>query len=111
MKAIWDRTRYPDDWDIIALEIKERDGWCCRWCGIADGTKLPGRKRPIWLVVAHLGVPHPDGRPGDKRDKMDCRPENLAALCPHCHGQLDADERLPGVRQTKQRRNKRLPAA
>jgi len=48
---MWDRTRYPDNWDEIALQIKEQDGWCCRWCGMADGTRLPGRKRPIWLVT------------------------------------------------------------
>jgi hypothetical protein len=99
---MWDYTRYPPDWDIIALRIKERDGWCCRWCGVEQGAMLPGRTRRVWLGVAHLGVPFPDGRPGDKRNKLDCRPENLATLCPHCHGLLDADERFPGVGQAKQ---------
>ena len=37
------------------------------------------------LTVAHLGVPKPDGTPGDKHDKTDVRDENLAALCPRCH--------------------------
>src|SRR5579884_3456797 len=61
--VMWDYTRYPPDWDIIALRIKERDGWCCRWCGVEQGAMLPGRTRRVWLGVAHLGVPFPDGRP------------------------------------------------
>lgn len=39
----------------------------------------------IILTVHHKGVTRADGTPGDPHDKMDCREENLAALCQRCH--------------------------
>ena len=39
----------------------------------------------VILTVHHIGVVKPDGMPGDPHDKMDCRDENLAALCQRCH--------------------------
>lgn len=42
------------------------------------------------LTVHHIGVPKEDGSPGDPRDKMDCRDENLIALCQLCHLRADA---------------------
>jgi len=92
----WDRSKYPDNWEEISLAIKERDGWQCRWCNAAYGDKQESRKGQeysVVLVVAHLGVPYPDGRPGNKHDKRDCRPENLATLCLSCHALCDAGDR------------------
>ena len=43
------------------------------------------------MTTAHLGVDKPDGTPGDKRDKMDCREENLMAMCPACHLAFDVE--------------------
>lgn len=62
----------------------------------------------IMLTVAHLGVSYPDGRPGDQRDKMDCRDENLAALCQQCHLRYDLQEHRQNAIQT---RLKKLVAA
>lgn len=57
-------------------------------------ARLLGWRRIITIVLttAHLGVPKPDGTPGDKHDKKDCRPENLAALCQKCHLTIDRAE-------------------
>lgn len=45
----------------------------------------------VWLTVHHVGIDKPDGTPGDREDKMDCRDENLAALCQRCHLLADID--------------------
>ena len=57
------------------------------------------------LTVAHLGTAHADGRLGDKHDKMDCRPENLAALCQSCHLTFDVDEHVANARKTRRARS------
>lgn len=48
----------------------------------------------IILTVAHLGVAKPDGASGDKADTMDCREENLAALCQRCHLNFDRADHI-----------------
>lgn len=82
---------YPDDWDRIAREVKDRAGWRCVRCGHpAEAAKLrapcdehcdpdrhpgglnDGRQRI--LTVHHL-----DG------DKSNCAWWNLTALCQVCH--------------------------
>jgi hypothetical protein len=60
----------------------------------------------IVLSVAHLGVDYPDGTPGNKHDKMDCRPENLAALCQRCHLLYDIDEHVTNARVTRRRKKR-----
>jgi 5-methylcytosine-specific restriction endonuclease McrA len=45
----------------------------------------------VVLTVHHIGVDKPDGTPGDRHDKLDCRDENLAALCQRCHFKADWD--------------------
>lgn len=67
-----------------------------------------GRIIQIVLTVAHLGTDRPDGAPGDKHDKMDCRDENLAALCQKCHLNYDRDEHV--LNAAKTRRRKRIEA-
>ena len=58
----------------------------------------------IVLTIAHLGTDYPDGTPGDKTDKMDCRPENLAALCQKCHLTYDIDEHMANAAATRERK-------
>ena len=43
----------------------------------------------VVLTVHHIGITHPDGSAGDPNDKLDCRPENLTALCQRCHLRAD----------------------
>lgn len=127
-----DRSRYPDDWETISARIREREGNRCKWCGaqngaigyrllngefvkIADSAEEVGMQADalaldgfnlirIVLTVAHLGVPRPDGTPGDKNDKMDVRDENLAALCQKCHLNYDRDDHIRNAAETRRRR-------
>lgn len=126
------RERYPENWKEISLAIRERAGWRCEWCGVQNGAigardrygkwwdedaihhlnsddgyflfgEFPKMIRVV-LTVAHLGVPLPDGAPGDKRDKMDCRPENLVALCNKCHLNYDRDEHKHNAAKTRRKK-------
>jgi hypothetical protein len=87
-----------------------------------DGTPIKGSEEPGWvdprqchirvvLTVAHLGAPHPDGTPGNRQDKLDVRPENLAVLCQRCHLNYDRPDniakrqvtfRLKGIRRRRE---------
>ena len=97
--------RYPDDWEKISLRIRsERADWRCEWCGASHGRPHPVTGSRVVLTVAHLGAPLPDGTPGNKRDKMDVRAENLAALCQRCHLNYDRDEHLANAAATRRRR-------
>ena len=81
------RELYPDNWDEIALEIKEAAGWKCEQCGLQ--CRFPGEKFDTHvrtLTVAHIN-----------HVEADCRPENLVALCPRCHLRYD------GYRKAMQR--------
>lgn len=125
-----DRSKYPKDWAQISRRIRfERAKGKCEWCGVAHGhfrnelgqsfetmkefwamwgkrTKMPVVR--VVLTTAHLGVDKPDGSPGDKRDTMDCRDENLAALCQRCHLGFDRDDH---IRSRRTNRRMRLVAA
>lgn len=99
------RKRYPSDWEQISLRIRgERAGWKCEWCGAANGEPHPDTGSKVVLTVAHLGTPHADGRPGNKHDKLDVRPENLAALCQRCHLNYDRDEHVANAARTRRRK-------
>lgn len=120
-----DYSRYPANWNQISLQIREREGQKCKWCGapngqliwrnalnpvewspapeghLADAMALDGQRFvKVVLTVAHLGVPKPDGQPGDKHDKHDVRPENLAALCQRCHLVFDLTEHIENRKRT-----------
>ena len=98
------RERYPADWPAISLRIRERDGWRCKWCAAENGKPHPVTGSKVVLTTAHLGVARPDGSPGDKHDKMDCRPENLASLCQRCHLKFDRDEHMVNAAATRRRK-------
>ena len=127
-----DRSRYPDNWEAISLAIRERAGNRCEWCGVENGAVGARDKHGDWhdenmiegmnsdvgfalfgdfpkiirivLTVAHLGTEKPDGSPGDKHDKMDCRPENLAALCQKCHLDYDREDHIAAAYETRRQR-------
>lgn len=82
-----DRTKYPDDWDEIAVAIKEAAGWRCEKCGKQcrwPGEAFDTHRRT--LTVAHIN-----------HVESDCSDENLVALCPACHLEYD------GYRKAMQR--------
>jgi hypothetical protein len=75
-----DYKKYPPNWrSEIVPRIKERDGNCCKFCGIENYTvKTNGTK--VVLTIAHLDH---DSKNNDVAD------ERLAALCQACHLRYD----------------------
>lgn len=103
-----DYSRYPDNWKAISEHIRfERAGNQCEWCGAENYKPHPETGSKVILTVAHLGIDHPDGTPGDKHDKMDVRPENLAALCQRCHLNYDIDEHIENRKRTLAERKRK----
>ena len=110
----FDKSKYPADWDQIRQQILNRAGHRCEQCGVPNhvwvvrneaGEHWPSEGRSsrdnllrsikyeggvdggcgmkpirIVLTIAHT----------DNPDPMDCRPENLKALCQRDHLRLDA---------------------
>lgn len=110
-----DRNRYPDNWAEISNYIRfERAGGRCEGspdypnCRAKHGELHPETGSLVIITTAHLGVDQPDGTPGDKHNKMDCRFENLAAMCQRCHLNFDRDEHA--INSAKTRREKKLLA-
>ena len=123
------REKYPANWKAISREVRTQAGWCCEQCGakhdnyiIRDASNpanytvldpndgmgcevvaLEGKPTRVIITVHHKGIAKPDGTPGDREDKADCRPENLIALCQRCHLQADEDIRIAKTAQTKAR--------
>lgn len=127
------REAYPPDWEQISLSIRERAGWKCEKCGAPNGEYIQRlRTDPaqwtlfddllnsvptseyddsayyppvrVILTVHHVGVPYPDGTPGDPHDKLDCRPENLQALCQRCHLLADLPLHIANAHRTRRQR-------
>jgi len=118
-----DRSRYPADWEAISVAIRNRDGNCCRFCGVKNaerGARSPqgnwyskteiaemsdaeflrvfqGRSikklSRIVLTVAHLD-----------HDTTNNDPENLAALCQRCHLRYDAEQHKKNAAETRRRK-------
>lgn len=100
----FERSKYPPDWAQISLARRQAAGWRCEWCNAAHGQPHPKTGKKVVLTVAHLGTPHADGRPGNKHDKADCRPENLAALCQRCHLNYDRPDHMAKAAATRARK-------
>jgi len=101
------KSDYPPIWPALALAIKEAADWICADCGMqCRRPDEPFDTHRRTMSVHHLGVDKPDGSPGSMRDKMDCRTENLIALCAKCHLARD----LPGhiLNAARTRRQKRI---
>lgn len=99
---------YPETWRKISYEIRfVRAGGRCEGspaypdCRAEHGQPHPITGSKVILTTAHLGIDKPDGTPGDKHDKMDIRPENLAAWCQRCHLAYD---RLDHIANRKRNR-------
>lgn len=93
-----DYKLYPSNWKQIRAQILERAKHHCERCGIANyATRYndkTGKNARIVLTIAHIQNPDP----------MDCRPENLQALCQRCHNRLDAPMRAKKAAQTRKAR-------
>lgn len=100
----YDRSRYPSDWDSIALATKEAADWICQDCGMQcrrPGEAFDTHRRT--MSVHHMGAPKDDGSPGDPHDKMDVRPINLRALCSKCHLARDLPLHMQNAAATRRR--------
>lgn len=87
-----ERERYPDDWERIARNVKEKAGWCCQNCGRQcrkPGEPFDTHKRT--LTVAHLNHIPEDVSEG-----------NLMALCAPCHLRYDAKHHAETRRRRKE---------
>ncbi len=112
-----DRSRYPDDWEEISHRIRfVRAGGRCEGsprypdCRARDGRPHPVTGSIVVLTTAHLGVEKPDGTPGDKHDKMDCREENLRAWCQRCHLAFDREDHIAAASLTRGRKRREAEA-
>ena len=84
----WKKERYPDNWDDIAKNIKQKSGWRCAICkeSFAE-TQLTfpqlNTKKRNWLSVHHI-----DENPNNNEE------QNLIALCTRCHLKVEHEARL-----------------
>jgi 5-methylcytosine-specific restriction endonuclease McrA len=73
-----DRSRYPKEWDAIALKIKEASDWKCQECGLdcrrTDESLDRSSKAKRTLTVHHWDC-----------DPSNNHQSNLIALCSACH--------------------------
>lgn len=70
---------YPDNWRVIAYEIKSICGWQCQCCGLQ--CRRPGELWLGWeyeLTVAHIC------------QNYEAEAVCVAALCIRCHFKMDA---------------------
>ena len=75
-----DWSKYPKNWNEIALAIKKEASWQCEKCGKqCRRPEEPFDTHKNTLTVAHCN-----------HNESDCRPENLTAMCAPCHLRYDA---------------------
>lgn len=67
---------YSEDWtDVLRRNIRARDGYTCKECGVHE-DELTGMHRR--LDVHHIDY-----------DKYNCNPDNLISLCKSCHAKTN----------------------
>lgn len=89
----WQQERYPANWQDLTLACKEKAGWKCERCGVANGTQRIGKKRGTVYTV-RLAAAHLDHDP----ENPDPR---LIALCEVCHLRYDRFLHSRNARRTK----------
>src|SRR3990167_9714971 len=105
---IKDRSRYPKDWSLISVRIKDRARWLCECkgeCGLHPNVrcielhkqKAKFAKGKIILTVAHLN-----------HKPEDCREENLRAMCQRCHLRYDLSLHIVNARKTRDAKNPQM---
>jgi hypothetical protein len=95
-----DYKRYPKNWKEIRAQILERAGNRCEGtpqfpdCRAENGQPHPLTGSKVVLTIAHM----------ENEDPMDCRPENLRALCQKCHLTYDAQLHARHASETRRMR-------
>lgn len=82
--------KYPPNWKTeIRPRILTRDGYRCKFCGIAHNSIAVGEKsRRMYRVV--LTIAHLDHDP----ENWEVSDERLVALCQRCHLKYDRQMKL-----------------
>lgn len=105
-----DKSRYPADWKMIALRVKNIARWRCQAC--LNQCRRPGEP---WdeFVRARYGAlsDYELSRPGRfiltvahlDQDPSNNAPGNLLALCAPCHLRYDARYREANSRAKRER--------
>lgn len=83
------RVRYPASWETLSRECKERAGWKCEMCGIAQHTIAISKRGNPYIIYLHAAH--------KRHDKSNPEPE-LVCLCVACHGKLDHEQRQRAAR-------------
>ena len=68
------KSDYPDNWNEIAMKVKQDAGWKCVRCGHGHDPR-----NGYCLTVHHLDL-----------DPANCEWWNIPALCQRCHLQIQA---------------------
>lgn len=66
------------NWQTIARQIRERDGYRCQSCGVSEESL--GRQLDVHHVVPFRAFDSPERAN---------RPDNLTSLCPSCHKKVE----------------------
>jgi len=85
------KDRYPDDWDAIALAVKDAADWVCGDCG--RQCRKPGE--PFDTHRRTMSVHHLD------HDPPNVDPSNLIALRAACHLRRDAPHHAQNAARTR----------
>jgi 5-methylcytosine-specific restriction endonuclease McrA len=110
-----DKSLYPSNWKEISLRIRERAGWRCEWCNLANGLvgyrdkagnfiECKGLESDVAETDGHrvfkivLSVAHLDHNP------QNCDDNNLKALCQRCHLRYDTKLHVQNAAQTRRRK-------
>lgn len=114
-----DRSKYPADWKTISLRIRERDGWRCKQCGVANKARGARDCNGTWhdedaihamnstdgyllfgdfpdMITIVLTVAHLD------HDTTNNADDNLVALCQRCHLNHDREQHAASAKKTRQ---------
>ena len=75
------RWLYPANWEELAWQCKERDGWRCQGCGILHGTEVVSERSGVVYTV-YVAAAHVDHDPWNPAPR-------LITFCPTCHGRYD----------------------
>ena len=98
------RRLYPDNWDDIALQLKQKANWCCEECDRPcrrQGESFAEFLKRVWTPTFEARFPtHEGDTPKPQRFTLTVSHTNhdpwnpnaeLRALCTPCHCRYDID--------------------
>lgn len=123
------KSKYPDNWAAISLQVRTEAGNRCEWCTVANYAEGARDRCGAWwrkerieaaspdlfrrwfdpatfkLIRIVLTVAHLD------HDTANGERSNLAALCQRCHLNHDREQHLVNAATTRQRKREEAVAA